>query len=78
VRTCGLCGAQNYDVKPALVRYRDGTYKSVDRCVDAIACEDRAIAMGRKWDVSRRAPPPRQPRFTPLVPSRFKRQVAKR
>ncbi len=53
MRTCDLCGVQSYEVKPALVRYRDGTYASVVRCKDALACEDRVIAMGRKWAVAR-------------------------
>ena len=53
---CLLCGSER-DVSMALARYRDGTYGSIPRCKDALACRRRVEDAGQEWDIDdRRAP----------------------
>ena len=53
-RKCDLCGTYDFEVRPAVIRTPDGTYRAVARCTDHGACEDRLTRTGQPWPVARR------------------------
>jgi hypothetical protein len=53
-RECQLCGSVDRDVRPAVVRWRDGSFEAVQRCADRDACYRRfeiAKVQGEEWPV---------------------------
>ena len=46
--TCDICGTVSLDVKPGIAEYPDG-YRSVQRCADHAACEERVREAGEDW-----------------------------
>ena len=53
--SCALCGQTDYQVKVALVEWRDPVegqrFSAVARCQDRVGCRRRVEESGQEWEV---------------------------